>query len=173
MLTRNLMRERGVVACIVAMAKAKAAPLGRSTSKGRRSRSRGEFRPSFASSAPSSKYRGRREGRVAAAPGALAQKTIARARKPQVQAGSHRPSLRDGLRLIRVLPGEPRVATVVLAKPLELSPRPWRLHGRARTTRLRRPRLCRTSIDTVTSTAFRTTFVTTRTSLSSAAERGQ
>jgi len=38
-------------------------------------------------------------------------------------------------------------------------------HGRARTTRLRRPRRCRTSDSTSTSTAFRPTFVTTRTPL--------
>jgi hypothetical protein len=41
-----------------------------------------------------SNYRGRGEGRVAAAPGALAQKKFARARKPQVQAETLRPSPR-------------------------------------------------------------------------------
>jgi hypothetical protein len=43
--------------------------------------------------------------------------------------------------------------------------RTWRLHGRARTTRLRRPHPCRSSHGTDPSTAFRTTFVTTRTPL--------
>jgi hypothetical protein len=46
--------------------------------------SRRDLRPSFASTPPS-KIRGRREGRVAAAPGAPAQREIARARKPQAQ----------------------------------------------------------------------------------------
>src|SRR6201997_3008892 len=59
------------------------------------------------------KVRGCREGRVAAAPGAPAQKKFARAREPQVQADTHPPSLRSGLRLIRALPGEPAFATVV------------------------------------------------------------
>jgi hypothetical protein len=58
--------------------------------------------------------RGRREDRVAAAPGGSRAKEIcASAREPQVQAGSARPSLRDGLRLIRALPGEPAFATVI------------------------------------------------------------
>ena len=74
--------------------------------------SRDEFRPSFASFIPS-ENRGCREGRVAAAPGAPAQKKLARARKPQVQADTLRPSPRSGLRLIRALPGEPAFATVV------------------------------------------------------------
>jgi hypothetical protein len=38
-------------------------------------------------------------------------------------------------------------------------------YGRARTTRLRRPQTCRSSHGTSTSTAFRSTFVTTRTPL--------
>ena len=67
-----------------------------------------------------SKSRGRRESRVAAAPGASAQRDCAKARRPQVQAGSNRPSLRSGLRLIRDLPGEPALATVARVKPFEL-----------------------------------------------------
>src|ERR1700758_1807889 len=63
--------------------------------------------PEFCSSPPSSKSRGRREGRVAAAPGAPAQKKFARAREPQVQTETLRPSLRSGLRLIGALLGEP------------------------------------------------------------------
>ena len=47
---------------------------------------RGAFRPSFAFIITLLEVRGRREGRVAAAPGALAQKITAQARKPQVQA---------------------------------------------------------------------------------------
>jgi hypothetical protein len=38
--------------------------------------------------------------------------------------------------------------------------RAWRLQGRARTTRLRRPRPCRSSVSTLASAAFRPTFVT-------------
>jgi len=125
--------------------------------------SRDEFRPSFASFIPS-ENRGCREGRVAAAPGAPAQKKLARARKPQVQADTLRPSPRSGLRLIRALPGEPAFATVVGAMRKHRRPLK-RLHGRARTTRLRRPRRCRSSHGINPSTAFRSTFVTTRTPL--------
>jgi hypothetical protein len=107
------------------------------------SRSRDEFRPSFASFIPSENG-GCREGRVAAAPGAPAQKKLARARKPQVQADTLRPSPRSGLRLIRALPGEPAFATVVGAMRKHRR-QLKRLHRRARTTRLRRPRRCRTS----------------------------
>jgi hypothetical protein len=110
-------------------------------------------------------HRGHREGRVAAAPGALAQKEFARAREPQVQAVTTGLPCAVGYGLIRALPGEPAFATVALARPLEPSARAWRLHGRARTTRLRRPRHCRSSHGIDPSTAFRTTFVTTRTPL--------
>ena len=50
------------------------------------SHSRGAVRPSFASFVTLRKCRGRREGRVAAAPGAPAQRKFARAQEPQVQA---------------------------------------------------------------------------------------
>ncbi len=50
--------------------------------------------------------------------------------------------------------------------------RTWRLHGRARTTRLRRPQPCRMSIGMIPSTAFRSTFVTTRTPLVSVRNAG-
>ena len=43
--------------------------------------------------------------------------------------------------------------------------RTWRVHGRARTTRLHRPARCCTSDSIAPSTAFRSTFVTTRTPL--------
>src|ERR1700747_557502 len=81
--------------------------------------SRGAFRPSFAGVSPSSKVRGRREGRVAAAPGAPAQRKFARARKPQVQAVTTGLPCAVVLRLIRTLPGEPAFATVAFANPLE------------------------------------------------------
>src|SRR5246127_3107879 len=81
--------------------------------------SRGAFRPSFACVSPSSKVRGRREGRVAAAPGAPAQRKFARARKPQVQAVTTGLPCAVVLRLIRTLPGEPAFATVAFANPLE------------------------------------------------------
>src|ERR1700751_1422490 len=67
------------------------------------------------------KVRGHREGRVAAAPGAPAQKIARRAREPQVQAGFARPSLRGGLRVIRALPRETAFATVPFPK-LSASP---------------------------------------------------
>jgi hypothetical protein len=53
------------------------------------------------------KNRGCREGRVAAAPGAPAQKIFARARKPQVQAVTTGLPCAVVLRLIRALLGEP------------------------------------------------------------------
>jgi hypothetical protein len=54
-------------------------------------------------------------------PGLPRKRTFARARKPQVQAETLRPSLRDGLRLIRALLGELCcIATVVAAQPLRL-----------------------------------------------------
>jgi hypothetical protein len=91
-----------------------------------------------------SNYRGRREGRVAAAPGALAQRKFARARKPQVQADTLRPSLRSGLRLIRTLLGEPsRLPPSPRAHLAQsLAPDLWG----ARTTRLRRPHQRRSSV---------------------------
>ena len=64
----------------------------------------------------------------------------AQARKSTGTGGDNRPSLRSGLRLIRDLLGEPALATVARAKLLS-SARAWRVHGRARTTRLRRPRM--------------------------------
>jgi hypothetical protein len=73
--------------------------------------------------------------------------------------GNNRPSLRSGLRLIRALPGEPAFATVVGAMRKHRR-QLKRLHGRARTTRLRRPRRCRSSHGINPSTAFRSTFVT-------------
>jgi hypothetical protein len=79
-------------------------------------------------------------------------------------AETTRPSLHDGLRLIRALLGEPAFATVTSAMRLHRR-RFGACIGRARTTRLRRPRICRTSIGTFPSTAFRSTFVTTRTPL--------
>jgi hypothetical protein len=87
----------------------------------------------------------------------LRAKNLREAREsPQVQAGSNRPSLRSGLRLIRDLPGEPALATVAGHDALASSPT-WRVHGRARTTRLRRPRMCRSSTGPSPSTAFRST----------------
>jgi hypothetical protein len=100
--------------------------------------SRGGIRPSFASSITPLKVRGRREGRVAAAPGAPAQKEFARAREPQVQAVTTGLPCAMVLRLIRALLGEPsclppsppRCVSIVGS----LAPDIWG----ARTTRLRR-----------------------------------
>jgi len=73
------------------------------TQRDERAHPRDGNRPSFASSITLLGWRGRREDRVAAAPGALAQKKTAQAQEPRVRRWSHRPSLRDGLRLIRAL----------------------------------------------------------------------
>jgi hypothetical protein len=94
------------------------------------------------------------------APGACAQKDCAKARRPQVQAVTTDLPRAVVLRLIRALLGEPAFATVAYAKPLELSARLGACIGRARTTRLRRPHLCRSSTGTSASTAFRSTFLT-------------
>jgi hypothetical protein len=48
-----------------------------------------------------------REDRVAAAPGAPAPEKLREGRVTTGTGGNNRPSLRDGLRLIRALPGEP------------------------------------------------------------------
>src|SRR5271165_4117057 len=80
-----------------------------------KSRSRGEFRPSLGSCITLLKHRGRREGRVAAVPGAPAQRKFARAREPQVQAVTTGLPCAVVLRLIRALPGEPAFATVIFA----------------------------------------------------------
>jgi hypothetical protein len=122
---------------------------------------------------PSSKIGGRREGRVAAAPGAPAQRKFARARKPQVQAVITPASPAQWFYgLYELSPVNQRLPPSPLRHLWSLA-RAWRLHGRARTTRLRRPPMCRTSTGTPTSTAFHTTFVTTRTPLVSVAERGE
>jgi hypothetical protein len=109
---------------------------------------RGALRRSFASLVSLRKQRRDREGRVAAAPGALAQKIVARARKPQVQAvTTGLPcAVVYGLYVLSsvnhpVCHRRPREACQLR---LDLSARPWG----ARTTRLRRPRACRSSIGT-------------------------
>jgi hypothetical protein len=79
-----------------------------------------------------------REDRVAAAPGAPAPEKLREGRVTTGTGGNNRPSLRDGLRLIRALPGEPAFATVVGAMRKHRR-QLKRLHRRARTTRLRRP----------------------------------
>src|SRR5271169_5274885 len=82
--------------------------------------SRGTFRTRGLLTSTLLKNRGRREGRVAAAPGAPAQKKLARAREPQVQAVSTDLPCAAVYGLYRALPGEPAFATVVGTKPLEL-----------------------------------------------------
>src|SRR5271169_6319665 len=128
-------------------------------------RSRGAFRPSFASSLSPREIGGRREGRVAAAPGAPARKRCARARRPQAQAVTTDLPCAVVYGLYRALPGEPAYCHRRFASAFGALRKTWRLHGRARTTRLCRPRTCRSSHGTVASTAFRSTFVTTRTPL--------
>jgi hypothetical protein len=107
---------------------------------------------------------------VAAAPGAPAQNGICASAKTTGTGGDNRPPLRSGLRLIGALPGEPAFATVAAAQPLEPSqqldacmcasgPHDFAVRGQRRT-----------SIGTNPSTAFRTTFVTTRTPLVPVAE---
>ena len=61
------------------------------------------------------------ESRVAAAPGAPAQKIFARARRPQVQAVTTGPPCAMVYDLYRALPGEPAFATVASRAPLEPS----------------------------------------------------
>ena len=90
---------------------------------------------------------------------------IAQRASPQVQAVTTGLPCAVVLRLIRDLRGEPcRLPPSPAAMPLALPPA-WRVHGRARTTRFRRPRRCRSSTGKSASTAPRPTFVTTRTSL--------
>jgi hypothetical protein len=106
-----------------------------------RPRSRDGIRPSFALTSPSKMRRAQGRPGARCTRGRFAQERCAKARRPQVQAETLRPSLRSGLRLIRALPGEPsrlppssaRCASIVA----NLAPRHWG----ARTTRLRRPRM--------------------------------
>jgi hypothetical protein len=67
-----------------------------------------------------SKIGGRREGRVAAAPGAPAQRRIARARKPQVQAVTTGLPCAVVYGLLRTLPGEPAVCHRRLREAFQL-----------------------------------------------------
>ncbi len=108
---------------------------------------------------------GRREGRVAAAPGAPAQKKFARARKPQVQAVTTGLPCAVGYGLYVISSvnladchrRRPRCASIVA----NLSASLWG----ARTTRFRLTQKRRSSVSASASTAFRSTFVTTRTPL--------
>src|SRR6185437_5532184 len=82
-----------------------AAPRNDDGGSDTRLHSRGAFRPSLASTEPSKKG-GRRECRVQAAPASLACKGSALyARKQPQGSQNNRHSLRNGLRLIRDLPG--------------------------------------------------------------------
>ena len=95
---------------------------------------------------PLQKQRGRRECRVLAAPTVSAQKSCAKARVDQ-QVQPRHPGIPCAVvyGLLRTLPGEPAFATVARAMHQMHRLRTWRLHGRARTTRLRRPRSYRSS----------------------------
>jgi hypothetical protein len=65
--------------------------------EGIRSPSRGAFRPRFACVSPSSEDGGRREDRVAAAPGAPAPEKLREGRVTTGTGGDNRPSLRSGV----------------------------------------------------------------------------
>src|SRR6202008_201615 len=101
-----------------------------------RPRSRDRIRPSFSQRSAFESLEGAGKTGWPHAPGALTQKKFARARKPQVQAVTTGLPCAVVLRLIRALPGEPALATVISRIILHET---WHLHGRARTTRLRRP----------------------------------
>jgi hypothetical protein len=88
--------------------------------------SRRPRRPSFAFSLALDSRRGRREGRVPAAPmGPAREKDAGRVNHRYRRRHSGLPCA-NGLRLIRALPGEPAVATVAFAKPSGFA-RTWRL----------------------------------------------
>jgi hypothetical protein len=102
-------------------------------------------------------------------PGLPRKKKLRERERPQVQTDALRPSLRSGLRLIGALLGEPMlVCHRRLRLRLWSTPNTWRQRRGARTTQFRRPRRCRSSHGIFASTAFRPTFVTTHTPLSSA-----
>ncbi len=86
------------------------------------SRSRGAIRPSFAIEFVALWNRGRREDRVRAAPAVSCAISVRDcAHEHTGSAEAIRPSLRDGLRLIRALLGEPcTLATVARAREREL-----------------------------------------------------
>jgi hypothetical protein len=91
-------------------------------------------------------------------PRTLAQKGCARARRPQVQAESHRPSPAQWFTAYSVLFPVNQLLPPSYSQCLWSFATTWRLHRRARTTRLRRPRMRRTSIGPSASTASRLTF---------------
>jgi hypothetical protein len=119
---------------------------------------------------PPSESRGRREGRVAACTRVSRKEELREREKPQVQAVITPAFPARWFTAYTCSSVNHSVCHRRLRKAcqlsvlLGLSARP---RG-ARTTRFRRTQMRRSSHDTPTSTAFRTTFVTTRTPLSSA-----
>src|SRR5271166_787569 len=134
--------------------------------------SRDAFRPSYPENlGPLERQRaqGRPGGRCTRGPRA---KNICASALTTGTGGNNRPSLRSGLRLIRALPGEPS----------RLPPSPRRSsHPRNLAPDLGAPgphdfavrKVRRSSVSASTSTAFRSTFVTTRTPLVKVAERDE
>ncbi len=92
------------------------------------------------------KWRGRREGRMPARhPRAPAQEGCAKSAKTTGEGGDNRPSLRDGFTAYFELSPVNQLVATVAGRDANASSPAWRLHRRARTTRLRRPRLRRSS----------------------------
>jgi hypothetical protein len=102
--------------------------------------------------------RGRREDRVTAAPGALVPEKL-REGRVTTGTGGNTPAFPAQwfTAYFALSPVNQLFATVIGAMRQASSPT-WRLHGRARTTRLRRPRSCRSSVGTSASTATRPAF---------------
>jgi hypothetical protein len=105
---------------------------------------------SLAASSPS-KNRGCREGRVPTAPMVRVQQK-ARGRTTGTSRTSGLPCA-NGLRLIRDLPGN-RLFCPRRQRCASISTATWSQHRETRTTRLRRPRPCRSSVGSATSIAF-------------------
>jgi hypothetical protein len=102
---------------------------------------------------PSRKQRGRREDRVTAAPGALAPEKLREGRVTTGTGGNTPAFPAQWFTTYSVLSSVNQRLPPSLSRDLWSLAKTWRLHGRARTTRLRRPRLCRSSVGTAASTA--------------------
>jgi hypothetical protein len=118
-----------------------------------RPHSRGTFFARVLLSSTLLKDRGRREDRVTAAPGALAPEKLREGRVTTGTGGNTPAFPAQWFTTYSVLSPVNQRLPPSPSRDLWSLAKTWRLHGRARTTRLRRPRLCRSSVGTAASTA--------------------
>jgi len=111
--------------------------ITRRISRGAHPHSRGATSPGWCGRRRPREHRGRREDRVPARhPRPPRKKDCASARRQQVSAASRQPSLRSGFTVSSVLFPVNQLLPPSPARDLWSLARTWRVHGRARTTRL-------------------------------------